>query len=170
MRAVMMGRGGSLLVWYCEQDRSPRPPSAPGCAWHGEVGSCPLVPRPSWHIPTAVPLGMAQPGLGEHSTVVGWRAVGHGNFAGGRLHFGRSQMQPQSLGRAASPPPPRFPFWAGGFMQSIDGKLRHGEGRITVPTSSPCPGFHASRGSSCRCVLPPGTSSTLTHTLMVTAS
>lgn len=75
-------------------------------------------------------------------------------------------MQPQSLGRAAPP----LPFWAGGFMQSLEGKLRHGERGITVPTSSPCPGFHASRGSSCRCVLPPGTSRTLTHTLMVTAS
>lgn len=76
-------------------------------------------------------------------------------------------MQPQSLGRASL----LLSFWAGGFMQSIRWETkRHGEGGITVLTSSPCPGFHASRGSSCRCVLPPGTSRTLTHTLMVTAS
>lgn len=75
-------------------------------------------------------------------------------------------MQPQSLGRALS----RILSGLVVVCRALDGKLRHGEGGITVPTSSPCPSFHASRGSSCRCVLPPGTSRTLTHTLMVTAS
>lgn len=96
---------------------------------------------------------------------------GTGMFWGGDAALWEELDAALVSGKGSLPPShPALPFWAGDLMQSMDGKPRHGEGGITVPTFSPCPGFHASHGSSCRCVLPPGTSRTLTHTLMVTAS
>lgn len=78
-----------------------------------------LVDLEEWEVSSSIPAGTSlqgyhYPGQGEHRVVVGWRTMGQGYFGDGMLHFGRSQMQPHSLGRAASPHPhPILPFLSG---------------------------------------------------------
>ena len=160
--------GCSLPVWCCEQDQAPQPPSAPGPGWHGgAAGAVPICPLSQLAHPHRGTSTMGQVGTAEQ-----W---GRGRWDRDILGRGCCTLGGSDATLASgkgSPPVPLHPSSLGWRLYAAyrwETEAWVG-GCITAPMSPPCPRPHASRGSSCRRVLPLSASPTLTHTLMVTAS